>query len=118
MADVEFRIEPEYLRDGIPVGMRLGVALALDRGGREVVRLAQRIVPTKKANLVSTIRHDVDGTPKGPVLIVSAGDAPGTGSPPRYVDYARWVEEGTSRAPRQPFLQPALEQAARLGRFR
>ncbi len=116
-ADVEFVIAPAMLKAGIPVGMRLGVALALDKGGSEVVRIAQRIVPIDKANLVSTIRHEVDGTPEGPVLRILAGGQQGTGTPSVFVDYAGYVERGTSRAPRQPFLQPALEQAARLGRF-
>jgi hypothetical protein len=115
--EIVFTMSPKWSRpDRIPRHLWPGVERTLERGGDQVVDLARRIVPIDEGDLVSTIRHELDHNATGPFLRILAGGLYGTGAG-KFVDYARYVEEGTSRAPRQPFLVPALAQATRLGRF-
>jgi HK97 gp10 family phage protein len=65
-------------------------------------RRAQRLVPKRTWALHDTIRTDV--TERGSTLIgtLTAGGG--------LVDYATFVERGTSRMAAQPYLRPALLQ--------
>jgi hypothetical protein len=89
----------------------------LDRVGGSVVRTARRLCPKGSdpaPNLMHTIRHEVDSDSRGPLVRIQAG---GMAGPYRYVDYASFVEAGTSRMAAQPYLRPAVDQAVGLGRL-
>jgi HK97 gp10 family phage protein len=68
----------------------------LDRVGDAWVDGAKRSVPVRTGQLRSSIRSAREGAH----LILSAGDS--------RAPYASYVELGTSRAPAQPFMRPAL----------
>jgi HK97 gp10 family phage protein len=80
-----------------------------------LVELAERIVEDAKAlcpvdtgSLKRSIRYERD--PEGGVIIVAGGGGVVNPRTRREVDYAAYVEFGSSRSPAQPFLQPALEK--------
>lgn len=70
--------------------------------GNAIATRAQRLVPTDTFALHDSI--DTETTIRGGIVRteVGAGDAE--------VDYALFVEQGTSRAPAQPYLRPAMLQ--------
>lgn len=73
---------------------------------RSVVRIegsAKRMCPVDTGRLRSSITHALDRDARGLVGVVGTD-----------VDYAPFVELGTSRAGAQPFLRPAL--ASEVGR--
>lgn len=107
MTDLDMRIvitkvlDPEELGAQIEPKMRnLGQAL----GAR-----AQRLVPKRTFALHDTISAEV--TRVGAKVKVSVG-AGGPSSNGVNVDYALYVERGTSRMAAQPFLRPAMLQTA------
>lgn len=72
--------------------------------GPRIQANARRTVPVLSGDLKRSIVVQVK-TGEEPILQVGVDeDVAG-------VDYGRYVEEGTSRAPAQPFLRPALYQA-------
>jgi HK97 gp10 family phage protein len=80
-----------------------------------LVELAERIVEDAKAlcpvdtgSLRRSIRYERD--PSGSIIIAAGGGGIINPKTRREVDYAAYVEFGTSRSPAQPFLQPALEK--------
>jgi HK97 gp10 family phage protein len=80
-----------------------------------LVELAERIVDDAKAlcpvdtgSLRRSIRYERD--PDGSIVIAAGGGGVVNPRTRREVDYAAYVEFGTSRLPAQPFLQPALEK--------
>lgn len=76
----------------------------LDDLADDVVDVAKTIVPVLSGDLRSTIRKRKAGKRK---VRITAGGKRGamTGEP---VDYAGYVERGTSKMSAQPFLRPAL----------
>jgi hypothetical protein len=78
-----------------------------DRLGRAIIQRATEILEAKpyhgknknSPGLASTLTFHVSGGQ----MIVSAGGTEAT-------KYAKWVEEGSSRADPSPFLKPAIEE--------
>ena len=105
----------KYLADTIPEALEKAALEALDSSTREGVEYAKAVVPVDTGALRRSIRQEP--TPRrergGYEAGISAGGGgfinPRTG---REVDYAAYVEYGTSRAPAQPYLTPALIHAA------
>ena len=87
---------------------RAGLSDALDRGAHEagvqVLDLAKQLCPVDQGDLQSTgrlIPEQPDGSRSVSVVF---GGASG---PHKFVDYAAYVEYGTSQSAAQPFLTPA-----------
>jgi HK97 gp10 family phage protein len=83
--------------------------------GEALIELAEQIVDDAKAlcpvdtgSLRRSIRYERD--PDGSIVIAAGGGGVVNPRTRREVDYAAYVEFGTSRSPAQPFLQPALEK--------
>lgn len=74
---------------------------AIDEFADEVVEHMQGVVPVDTGKLRRSIRKDKQGDK------VTVG--------PRGVDYAEFVENGTSRTPAQPYVAPTLQWAQRVG---
>jgi HK97 gp10 family phage protein len=74
-----------------------GIGEFLDRVGDAWVDGAKRAVPVRTGQLRSSIRFERHDTH----LTLIAGDS--------RAPYAAYVELGTSRAPAQPFMRPALQ---------
>ncbi|MEM2163907.1 MAG: HK97 gp10 family phage protein [Candidatus Bathyarchaeia archaeon] len=73
-----------------------------------IVEDAKSLCPVDTGSLRRSIRWERD--PSGGVIIAAGGGGVINPRTKREVDYAAYVEFGTSRAPAQPFLQPAIEQ--------
>lgn len=71
--------------------------------GNGIARRAQRIVPKRTWALHDTIDAQTDIIGDSVVTTVGAGDGK--------VNYALFVEEGTSRMGAQPYLRPAMLQS-------
>jgi len=93
------------------------VLKALDTANEKLVkrvavvisRKAKQKCPVKTGTLKRSIRPVVN-LAKGKAEVVAGGDAgvmPGVGSP---VEYAVYVELGTSKQAAQPYLRPAIEE--------
>ena len=76
------------------------IAKDLQRRALQVDRAAKQLCPVDTGRLRSSITNQL-GTDGGGLLAVIGTN----------VDYAPYVELGTSKAPAQPFLLPALEAA-------
>lgn len=76
------------------------VARDLQRRALQVDRAAKQLCPVDTGRLRSSITNQL-GTDGGGLLAVIGTN----------VEYAPYVELGTSKAPAQPFLLPALEAA-------
>lgn len=79
------------------------VAKDLSRRVTRVEATAKRLCPVDTGRLRASITHAIDRDSRGLVGVVGTD-----------VDYAPYVELGTSKAPAQPYLRPAL--AAEVGR--
>lgn len=79
----------------------------LDRLGQAIVQDAKRLAPVDEGDLVSTIDYELDER-TGRITVFAGGRA-GTATG-KWVDYAGFVEEGTSRTRAQPYLAPAVER--------
>lgn len=79
------------------------VAKAITRATVRIEGNAKRLCPVDTGRLRASIGHALDHDSRGLVGVVGTD-----------VDYAPYVELGTSRAGAQPFLRPAL--AAEVGR--
>lgn len=99
MADVEFALD------------RTALARVASSAGDLVERLAEasatdmrRTAPVDTGDMVSTVRVERESET---VMAIRCGGQAGaaTGA---WVDYVPYVELGTSRAPAQPFMRPAL----------
>lgn len=101
MAD-RFTFDEAGLRDlfDSPQG---DVAKELKRRGLRVQATAKRLCPVDTGRLRASITESLQRDAAGLVEVIGTD-----------VDYAPYVELGTSRAPAQPFLRPAL--AAEAGR--
>lgn len=80
--------------------------------GKEITRRtirvetgAKRLCPVDTGRLRASITHALERDAQGLVGVVGTD-----------VDYAPYVELGTSRAPAQPFLRPALASEVSRGR--
>jgi hypothetical protein len=96
-----------------------GLEGAIDQGAQEtaedVQRLAQQLAPEDEGDLKATVRvlpKERDGE-----RLVAAG---GISGPNKFVDYAVFVEYGTSEPnyPAQPFMTPAAEHIDPVFRFK
>jgi len=104
-----------YLARIIPEALEKAALEALDAATEEGVEYAKTVVPVDTGALRKSIRQEPrprregDGYEAG----ITAGGGgvvnPKTG---QEVDYAAYVEYGTSRAPAQPYLRPGLIHAA------
>ena len=84
---------------------------ALREVARKVVQDAKALCPVDTGSLRRSIRAE-EYPPQVSLyrIYVIAGGKIINPKTRRKVDYASYVEYGTSRAPAQPFLRPALEQ--------
>jgi HK97 gp10 family phage protein len=73
----------------------------VQRRAVKVERAAKRLCPVDTGRLRSSITHS-EPERRGDVLVVRIGTN---------VEYARFVELGTSRMSAQPYLRPALDAA-------
>ena len=89
------------LRD-FPMESRPLIKELMEEAGRTGERLSQRLVPVKTGALQNSIKFRTT-TNHGWTFILQAGAS---------MDYATFVEEGTSRMPPRPFLMPGVELAA------
>jgi len=105
-----------YLARIIPEALEEAVLTALDEAVEDGVERAKQIVPVDTGALRKSIRKEPSPHREGDSYVagVTAGGGgvtnPRTG---REVDYAAYIEHGTSRAPAQPYLRPSLRHAAR-----
>ena len=103
-----------YLAKTIPEAFEKAAMEALDEATRRGVEYAKAVVPVDTGALRRSIRQEPKPRREGDSYEagISAGGGgvvnPKTG---REVDYAGFVEWGTSRAPAQPYLTPALYEA-------
>jgi HK97 gp10 family phage protein len=74
----------------------------LQRRATKVVRRAKRLCPVDTGRLRSSITHDEVERRGRTTLVVRVGTN---------VEYAAYVELGTSRQRSQPYLRPALDAA-------
>lgn len=74
---------------------------AIDEFADEVVDHMQGVVPVDTGKLRRSIKKDKQGDK------VTVG--------PRGVEYAEYVENGTSRTPAQPYVAPTLQWARQVG---
>ena len=81
---------------------------ALAELAERIVDDAKALCPVDTGSLRRSIRYERD--PDGGVVIAAGGGGVVNPRTRREVDYAAYVEFGTSRTPAQPFLQPALEK--------
>lgn len=101
MVDFDMRIritrvlDPKDLGDQIEPKMRAF--------GQAIGARAQRLVPKRSFDLHNSIRAETKRVGAKIVTTVSAGGGK--------VDYALYVERGTSRMGAQPYLRPALLQS-------
>lgn len=83
---------------------------ALEELAERIVEDAKALCPVDTGSLKRSIRFERD--PSGGVIVAAGGGGVVNPRTRREVDYAAYVEFGSSRAPAQPFLQPALEKNA------
>lgn len=93
-------------------GLNPETAKAIKKVAREIRDDAKRLCPVDTGSLQRSIRLQTHARPAQSIhkIGVSAGGYvtnPRTG---RKVDYAAYVEFGTSRNPPQPFMRPAAEK--------
>ena len=81
---------------GLPTKLERGSAAAVADVVEETTTSAKRNAPVDTRALQNSIKGEVSGT---------------TGTVTTGVDYAPYVEYGTSRSPAQPFMRPAAEEA-------
>lgn len=84
--------------DALVTGPASEVGKDLKRRALQVERAAKRLAPVDTGRLRSSITNELGA--EGDDLVARIGTD---------VDYAAYVELGTSRAPAQPFLRPALD---------
>ncbi len=106
-----------YLAETIPEAFEKAALEALDEATRRGVDHAKAVAPVDTGALRKSIRQEPkprreDGYYEAGISAGGGGVVnPRTG---REVDYAGFVEWGTSRAPAQPYLTPALYEAGEL----
>lgn len=96
--DVEFRLNRPNL-DRLLEGRDGPVAKDLLRRAISVEGAAKRLCPVDTGRLRSSVTHALEQDSQGISAVVGTN-----------VEYAVFVELGTSRSPAQPFLRPALAQ--------
>lgn len=100
LAEIASHIKPEVVE-------------GLDEVADKIVRDARELCPVDTGALQRSIRRDKQLVSLYPFIytvgVTAGGDVknPKTG---REVDYAAFVEFGTSRTPAQPFMGPAIEK--------
>jgi HK97 gp10 family phage protein len=76
--------------------------------GNAIGRRARRLVPKRSWALHDTIRTNAELVKPGVVVTTVTAGGMVNG---KLVDYATWVERGTSKQRAQPYLRPALLQS-------
>ena len=129
MAEIEFKIEVNNI-DEIKKALESQVRNALEAIGAEAERIASGKCPTDTGLLKNSITHAVSG--EGTAMSsyradradasgeIKSGGYTGTVGGEKEasvyigtnVEYAPYVELGTSRQDAQPFLKPAIEEYA------
>jgi len=103
-----------YLAKVVSEAFERAALEALDEATRRGVEYAKAVVPVDTGALRRSIRQEPKPQREDGYYVagITAGGGgvvnPRTG---REVDYAAYVEFGTSRAPAQPYLTPALYEA-------
>jgi len=100
----------------LPIDLDVESPKALKKIGRLMKEYAKQIVAVDTGSLKRSIRLQIYAKPKLHIhrVGVSAGGYivnPKTG---KYVNYAKYVEWGTSKMPAQPFMRPAMAKYAHL----
>lgn len=111
------KLEAKVHVDDLLVGLQqlkssfpnVAIAIKKEFGGECVREGKLHFTPVVTGNLVTTLRVEQRGKK---VFFVSGGIM-GKGTPPRYVGYARYVEEGTSRMAPRLFMQKSALSAQR-----
>jgi len=104
-----------YLMKTIPSGISAAATEALLETAEEARDIAKTLVPIDTGSLQKSIRVERLARQAGKIYYtgIRAGGYiinPKTG---RYVNYASFIEYGTSRSRPQPFMRPALRRAMR-----
>ena len=104
-----------YLTKVIPNGISAAATEALRETAVEARDIAKSLVVVDTGSLQRSIRLERLARQRGKIYYtgIRAGGYiinPKTG---RYVDYARWIEYGSSRMYARPFMRPALRRAMR-----
>lgn len=86
----------EAIRRGLPGAIGRGV----DRAAQQIATTARSLVPVDTGALRASIRVE-PGRDETSRTVVAGGGG---------VEYAAFIEYGTSRAPAQPFMTPAAAQ--------
>ena len=116
-----------YISVVVPNMTRAAEIVGMDRGADEAKKIAKQLCPVGTpestgipgyvgGSLKASIRKERHAWPKGNVIYtgIRAGGYvinPNTG---KIVDYAGYVEHGTSKMTAQPFIRPALLMAKTL----
>ncbi len=94
--------------------------IATEFAGESVKEAVQGIIPVRTGNLRSTARVVKGAKGAGAVGVAQArsakfvtGGIQGKGSPSLFVNYAKWVNDGTSRQSPQFFMERSVNAAAR-----
>ena len=102
--DKEVQRSLKRLRTQYPAAEK---AFLKEMAGSAVNKAKFKYVPVRTGNLQSTIRVEV--RPDG-IFMVSGG-IDGAGNPSQFVDYAQWVNDGTSRIAPSLFMERGADDA-------
>lgn len=81
---------------------------AVKNGKENITREGARgLTPVDKANLVSTLRTITENDK----VVFIAGGMVGSGNPSEYVDYALWINNGTSKMPGRFYMESAVNRS-------
>ena len=105
-----------YIARTLPEAFNESSAAALDRAADDGVDRAKQLVPVDTGALQQSIRKERKAQPAGNITYtgIRAGGYVRNPKTGRIVDYATYVERGTSRQRPQPYLRPALHWASRM----
>ena len=104
-----------HLATAIPDAFEESAVEALDKGADDARDRAKQLVPVDTGSLQKSIRKERQARPAGNILYtgIRAGGYVVNPKTKRLVDYASYVEYGTSRMRPQPYMRPALEWASK-----
>jgi HK97 gp10 family phage protein len=98
------RVRREWNGDAIKGNIHAGGNIALNRVGENSVEMSQTIVPEDSGRLKKSIAHDIFEFGRGWILLFgSLGDEDGP------VEYAFYVEIGTTKMRAQPYIRPVVD---------
>ena len=93
--------------DEVMKALESGVSEGLDLIGDRAQGYAQNLTPVDTGNLRASLKHERED--KHTEVVGAFNES----APYKKVDYAKFVELGTSRMRAQPFLRPAAENHTR-----